>query len=174
MSFFFLLKRILFFYLAQTSVQKYPIFFIKIECPNWSYYEINMYLGTFKDFKQFNDILALVKKFTTKFLTSSNLLITTAESEETIETTTRKKRRLLSAATSMTSAKKNNSNPYLIHSSHSTSSIVEGSVASTTMTRHQSPSVTQSDNNETSSKYMTWWDPNSKNTFYIDRMTGNS
>ncbi len=89
----------------------------------------------------------------------------TSTTTESVKEPSKKRRRL-----SITNLKRKES-PYLVHSSYTSNSIFEGSSNSTIT--GQSSLMIQSENGEMS-KYITWRDGISKNTFYIDKATGNS
>ncbi|KAG2208721.1 hypothetical protein INT47_007820 [Mucor saturninus] len=137
--------------LARTSIQKYPIYFIKLTCPDWSYYDIDTYLDVLSEFSAYPVIKNLVSQFTTQFLKSAGL-IPPKRKENSLDEHCSKKR--------------------------TGSTIIDHSRVSKYV-QHASSSVgTGSTTNDTTSSipngFVSWWDDCQKKLYYIDPRTGNS
>lgn len=63
----------------RASIQKYPIYLIKLTCPDWSYYDIYLHLEIVNEFSAYPVIKHLVNKFATQFLQLAGLLVTKVE-----------------------------------------------------------------------------------------------
>ncbi|KAI9355531.1 hypothetical protein BD770DRAFT_391157 [Pilaira anomala] len=150
---------------ARPAIHKHPIFVIKFICPDWNYYEINSYLETLTEHSAYDLIKKYLIQFTNKFLRLAGLLTKKGDKRDVNK---KKRSRPISIASECTSIK-NRESPYLRHSPSVSQMFHNNSTRSNIST--PSPGSTFS---AEESDFVTWWDPNLNQIFYIDQRTGNS
>lgn len=133
-----------------------------------------MYLEMLTEFSPFHRIAHLLKKFATKFLRLSGLY--TGETRDTNQK--KRPRSSSSVAASETSLRsKGSSNSRYLEHSQSVSNSIADSSDSRSLQRSSQALSEVTDNTEVvdvNPNYVTWWDPNLKQAFYIDPRTGSS
>jgi hypothetical protein len=137
-----------------------------------------MYLEMLTEFSPFQSIASVVKKFTSKFLRLSGLF-----SGEKRELNKKKRPRssssLAAASVSSLRTKGSSSSKYLEHSLPVGNLLAAAGVGSSSNSFRASSRATTEivediEAEQEKSDFVTWWDPNMQQTFYIDPRTGNS
>lgn len=141
---------------------------IRFICPNWSNYEINLYLDMLTEFSSFHTMESMLEKFTVAFLRLSGFL-------SQADSIGNSKKRTRSVTSSSNISKNTLNSPYLAH----TPSVSSLSTAENTQyiaTRHNNSAASSllRPNQDNEPSYITWWDPNKQKMLYIDKRTGNS